>query len=54
MVFRVIEDIFGEFEKRIEEGTLIQECKMSALPVLYEHFVKLIKYLVNSQYIVAL
>ncbi|XP_044505154.1 callose synthase 3 [Mangifera indica] len=46
---RVIEDIFGEFEKRIEEGTLIQECKMSALPVLYEHFVKLIKYLLDNR-----
>lgn len=54
MVFRVIEYIFAEVEKHIEEGTLIKEYKMSALPSLYEHFVKLIKYLVNSKYNVAL
>ncbi|KAJ0083721.1 hypothetical protein Patl1_29899 [Pistacia atlantica] len=45
----VIEYIFGEVEKYIEEGTLIKEYKMSALPSLYEHFVKLIKYLLDNK-----
>lgn len=48
MVFRVIECIFSEFDKHIEAGDLISEYRMSALPGLYDHFVKLIKYLVNS------
>lgn len=45
--FRVIEYIFSEVDKHIEAGDLISEYKMSALPSLYDHFVKLIKYLVN-------
>ncbi|KAJ0019960.1 hypothetical protein Pint_31299 [Pistacia integerrima] len=44
---KVIEYIFGEGEKHIEVGTLIKKYKMSALPSLYEHFVKLIKYLLD-------
>jgi len=44
---RVIEIIFAEVDKHIDTGDLIQEYKMSALPSLYDHFVKLIKYLVN-------
>ncbi|KAJ0083727.1 hypothetical protein Patl1_29895 [Pistacia atlantica] len=46
---KVIDDIFGEVEKRIEAGSLIKEYKMSALPSLYEHFVKLIKYLLDNK-----
>ena len=46
-LFRVIGDIFSEVDKHIEAGDLISECKMSALPSLYDLFVKLIKYLVN-------
>ncbi|GAV73698.1 LOW QUALITY PROTEIN: Glucan_synthase domain-containing protein/DUF605 domain-containing protein/FKS1_dom1 domain-containing protein, partial [Cephalotus follicularis] len=46
---KVIEDIFTEVDKRIEEGQLISEYKMSALPNLYDHFVKLIKYLMDNK-----
>ncbi|XP_044483306.1 callose synthase 3-like [Mangifera indica] len=46
---RVIEYIFGEVEKHIEKETLIEEYKMSALPSLFEHFVKLIKYLLDNK-----
>ncbi|KAJ0019965.1 hypothetical protein Pint_31296 [Pistacia integerrima] len=46
---KVIEYIFGEVEKHIEAGSLIKEYKMSALPSLYEHFVKLIKYLLDNK-----
>ncbi|XP_038696263.1 callose synthase 3 [Tripterygium wilfordii] len=42
---QVIEFIFSEVDKRIEEGNLLSEYKMSALPSLYDHFVKLIKIL---------
>lgn len=48
MLFRVIDYIFSEVDKHIEAGNLISEYKMSALPSLYDHFVKLIKYLVRS------
>ena len=44
---RVIEMIFSEVDKQIELGALISEFKMSALPSLYDHFVKLISYLVK-------
>lgn len=47
LLFRVIEYIFSEVDKHIEAGDLISEFKMSALPSLYELFVKLIKYLVS-------
>ena len=46
LCFRVIEIIFSEVDKHIDTGALIQEYRMSALPSLYDHFVKLIKYLV--------
>lgn len=46
LCLRVIEIIFAEVDKHIDTGDLIQEYKMSALPSLYDHFVKLIKYLV--------
>ncbi|KAI3790555.1 hypothetical protein L2E82_03673 [Cichorium intybus] len=42
---KVINDIFEEVDKHIEEGDLVREFKMSALPILYDHVVKLIKYL---------
>ncbi|XP_042513016.1 callose synthase 3-like [Macadamia integrifolia] len=45
----VIDEIFSEVDKHIEAGTLIRELKMSALPSLYEHFVKLIKYLQDNK-----
>lgn len=45
--FRVIECIFSEVDRHIEAGDLIREFKMSALPSLYDHFVKLIGYLVK-------
>lgn len=46
--FRVIDYIFSEVDKHIGDGNLISEYKMSALPNLYERFVKLIKCLVIS------
>ncbi|KAK2977668.1 hypothetical protein RJ640_015665 [Escallonia rubra] len=46
---QVIDDIFTEVDKHVEEGNLILEYKMSALPSLYDHFVKLIKYLVENK-----
>lgn len=42
----MINFIFSEVDKHIEDGTLISEYRMSALPSLYDHFVTLIKYLV--------
>ncbi|CAN1335765.1 Callose synthase 3 [Linum perenne] len=45
----VIEYIFEEVDKHIEAGDLISEYKMSALPNLYEHFVKLITYLLANK-----
>ncbi|KAL6200723.1 hypothetical protein ACLB2K_030504 [Fragaria x ananassa] len=41
----VIEYIFSEVDKHIKEGDLIREFKMSALPSLYDHFVRLIDFL---------
>lgn len=49
LLFRVIEYIFSEVDKHIEAGNLISEYKMSALPSLYDLFVKLIKFLVSFQ-----
>ncbi|XP_043693355.1 callose synthase 3-like [Telopea speciosissima] len=45
----VINVIFSEVDKYIEADTLIKELKMSALPSLYEHFVKLITYLQDNK-----
>ncbi|KAJ9153387.1 hypothetical protein P3X46_026832 [Hevea brasiliensis] len=45
----VIDFIFSEVDKHIDEGTLISEYRMSALPSLYDHFVKLIKYLLENK-----
>ncbi|ESR59155.1 callose synthase 3 [Citrus sinensis] len=46
---RVIDDIFSEVDRHIEAGNLISEYKMSSLPSLYDHFVKLIKYLLDNK-----
>ncbi|TXG73155.1 hypothetical protein EZV62_001734 [Acer yangbiense] len=46
---QVIGDIFSEVDKHIEAGDLISEYKMSALPSLYDLFVKLIKYLLDNK-----
>lgn len=46
----VIDYIFSVVEKHIEDGKLITEFNMSALPSLYDHFVKLIKYLVRLKF----
>ncbi|XP_077222688.1 callose synthase 3-like isoform X2 [Tasmannia lanceolata] len=46
---KVIQDIFTEVEKHILEDTLISELKMSSLPSLYDHFVKLMKYLMENK-----
>ncbi|OAY54872.2 callose synthase 3 isoform X1 [Manihot esculenta] len=45
----VINFIFSEVDKHIEDGTLISEYNMSALPSLCNHFVKLIAYLQNNK-----
>ncbi|WCJ32414.1 glucan synthase-like 12 [Euphorbia peplus] len=45
----VIDFIFKEVENHINEGNLILEYKMSALPSLYDHFVKLITYLLSNK-----
>ncbi|XP_057473920.1 callose synthase 3 isoform X2 [Actinidia eriantha] len=45
----VIDYIFSEVDKHIEEGRLLIEYQMSALPSLYNHFVKLIKYLLENK-----
>ncbi|GMN26651.1 hypothetical protein TIFTF001_001365 [Ficus carica] len=45
----VVEFIFSEVEKQIESGNLLLEFKMSALPTLYDHFVKLIKLLLDNK-----
>ncbi|KAF9686475.1 hypothetical protein SADUNF_Sadunf03G0162400 [Salix dunnii] len=44
----LIDAIFKEIDRYIIEGNLISECKMSALPFLYDHFVKLIKCLLDN------
>ncbi|KAL7199262.1 hypothetical protein ACSBR2_021531 [Camellia fascicularis] len=45
----VIEYIFTEVDKHIEEGKLLTEYNMGGLPSLYDHFVKLIKYLLENK-----
>ncbi|KAL7218678.1 hypothetical protein ACSBR2_011861 [Camellia fascicularis] len=45
----VIEYILTEVDKHIEEGKLLTEYKMGGLPSLYDHFVKLIKYLLENK-----
>ncbi|XP_057515200.1 callose synthase 3-like [Amaranthus tricolor] len=45
----IIENIFNEVEKHIDEGDLVTEYKMSALPSLYDHFVKLMNCLLDNK-----
>ncbi|KAJ6704704.1 LYST-INTERACTING PROTEIN LIP5 DOPAMINE RESPONSIVE PROTEIN DRG-1 [Salix purpurea] len=45
---QVIDDIFEDIDSHIIEGNLISDYKMSALPFLYDHFVKLIKCLLDN------
>ncbi|MFS8011908.1 putative 1,3-beta-glucan synthase [Helianthus anomalus] len=46
---KVINDIFLEVDKHIEDGDLVREFNMSALPTLYDHVVKLINYLLTNK-----
>ncbi|XP_011086981.1 callose synthase 1 [Sesamum indicum] len=41
----VIKEIFSKVDHHIEEGDLLRELNMSALPSLYDNFVQLIEYL---------
>lgn len=45
--FRVINEIFSKVDHHINEGDLLREFNMSALPSLYDQFVLLIELLVN-------
>lgn len=45
----VIQQIFEEVDKHIAEDTLIKELKMSALPILYTQFIKLIEILMGNK-----
>ncbi|KAL4565105.1 hypothetical protein LXL04_029189 [Taraxacum kok-saghyz] len=45
----VIDDIFSEVDKHIEEGALVRELNMHALPILFDHIVKLINYLLSNK-----
>ncbi|GJR60200.1 retrovirus-related pol polyprotein from transposon TNT 1-94 [Tanacetum coccineum] len=42
---KVINEIFEEVDKHIENDNLVRDSNMSALPILFDHVVKLIKYL---------
>uniref|UniRef100_A0A7N0T997 1,3-beta-glucan synthase n=1 Tax=Kalanchoe fedtschenkoi TaxID=63787 RepID=A0A7N0T997_KALFE len=46
---QVIDLIFDEVDDHIRHGTLTSEFRMSALPNLYKHFVKLIKCLLENK-----
>ncbi|KAK5811410.1 hypothetical protein PVK06_026741 [Gossypium arboreum] len=46
---RVIDDIFFKVDKRIVDGSLIKTYKMSAVPSLCDHIVKLIKLLLENK-----
>ncbi|KAK9283040.1 hypothetical protein L1049_011268 [Liquidambar formosana] len=45
----VINDIFSKVDDHIQKDNLISELNMSALPSLYNHFVELIKYLLENK-----
>ncbi|KAI8573091.1 hypothetical protein RHMOL_Rhmol01G0251800 [Rhododendron molle] len=45
----VIGYIFSEVDKHVDAADLLREYKMSALPILYDQFVKLIKYLLENK-----
>ncbi|KAL4565116.1 hypothetical protein LXL04_029201 [Taraxacum kok-saghyz] len=46
---KVIDDIFSKVDKHIEEGDLVRELNMHALPILFDHIVKLINYLLSNK-----
>ncbi|KAL4611905.1 hypothetical protein ACB092_08G159600 [Castanea dentata] len=46
---RIIEKIFSDVDSLIDNDLIIREYKMSALPSLYDLFVKLIKYLLDNK-----
>ncbi|KAK6272767.1 hypothetical protein POUND7_009850 [Theobroma cacao] len=46
---KVIDAIFSKVDELIEHGSLIKTYKMSALPSLYDHIVKLIKFLLENK-----
>uniref|UniRef100_A0A2P2MMM1 1,3-beta-glucan synthase n=1 Tax=Rhizophora mucronata TaxID=61149 RepID=A0A2P2MMM1_RHIMU len=46
---RAIEYIFEGVQKHIDSGDLISEYKMFAIPSLYDHFVKLVKILLENK-----
>ncbi|KAG8485647.1 hypothetical protein CXB51_018869 [Gossypium anomalum] len=48
-IIRVIDDIFFKVDKRIADGSLIKTYKMSAVPSLCDHIVKLIKLLLENK-----
>ncbi|PPE02772.1 hypothetical protein GOBAR_DD00187 [Gossypium barbadense] len=47
--YMVIDDIFFKVDKRIADGSLIKTYKMSAVPSLCDHIVKLIKLLLENK-----
>lgn len=46
----MIQEIFSKVDEHIADGNLIKEFNMSALPTLYEQFVRLIDFLVIVPY----
>ncbi|KAL4565098.1 hypothetical protein LXL04_029182 [Taraxacum kok-saghyz] len=46
---KVIDDIFSEVDKHIQEGDLVREFDMRPLPTLCDHIVKLIYYLLSNK-----
>ncbi|KAA3470974.1 callose synthase 3-like [Gossypium australe] len=48
-IIRVIDDIFFKVDKRIADGSLIKTYKMSAVPSLCDHIMKLIKLLLENK-----
>lgn len=50
----VINNIFDQVEEHINSNSLIADFNMTALPDLYDHFVKLIKHLVCLNFVISL
>nr|POF25394.1 callose synthase 1 [Quercus suber] len=48
-VNRIINEIFSKVDYHIEKEDLIEELNMSALPSLYEQFIRLIEYLLENK-----
>lgn len=46
----MIKEIFSKVDEHIADGNLIKDFNMSALPTLYEQFVRLIDFLVIIHY----